>query len=204
MLVEERPDCAARIKVHVRLANQGRRSRGHRSVTHPRVARARDRHQLDTRSFFAARPYEVLNIRVGCHRAIARIGDAVKLHRHLRHRVPTGSELDTRNPGSTTTVDRMIGVGQSVNVQDRYRLHRPAVIDPEAARLHADRHDSIRQFAGEPVRHDRPIRVSRRENTARVDLEPLRQEIQQEEYECHVVDVSISGRTAAVSAIPCL
>jgi len=89
MLVEERPDCATRIEVHVRLTNQSRRSSGRRSMAHPRVARARDRHQLDSRSLFTARPHEVLDILVGRHRADDRIGDAVELHRHLPHRVPT-------------------------------------------------------------------------------------------------------------------
>jgi len=96
----------------------------------------------------------------------------------------------------------MVGVGQAVNVQDGHRLHRPTIIDPEAARLHADRHDSIRQFAGQPIGHDRPIGVSRREHPAGVDVEPRRQKIQQEAHVFHVVDVSISGRTAAVSTIP--
>ena len=80
MLVEKRPDGATRIKVHVRLANQGRRSSHRGLVTHPRVARSSNCHQLDTRSLFAARPHEVLDFLVGRHRAVARIGDAVKLH----------------------------------------------------------------------------------------------------------------------------
>ena len=96
----------------------------------------------------------------------------------------------------------MVGVGQAMEVQHRHRCARPTGVDAEAAGLQPDRHDPVRQLAGQAVGQDRPIRVPGCEHATRIDGELRGHQIDQEPDVPHIVDLVTSGRAAAVATVP--
>jgi hypothetical protein len=98
--------------------------------------------------------------------------------------------------------ERNVLVLRAVEVQDRHRTFRLADFSFHGAGHRGDGSDSIREFRGKPVRHDRPVRHARGVDSLGIDRIGPHQVVQQCANESHVVHLVLRRRAAAVAPIP--
>ena len=96
----------------------------------------------------------------------------------------------------------MFDVGGAMDVEEGDRRGRCAVVDAERARLTRGGHEHVGGFAHQPVGHDHPVRVTGREDAARIESVLGGQLLHECTQERHVVDGLLDGRAAAHAAVP--
>ena len=103
---------------------------------------------------------------------------------------------------AATAVDRDVRVRGAVDVEEGDRRGRIARVDAERARLAGRGDEDVGRLAREPVRHDHPVRVTRREDARRVHVVLARHLFHELPEEGDVVDVLVHRGAAADAAVP--